>query len=90
MPLLPPTVSGPISECNGSVIVSGQRIGATISIFSGTTHVGGDAAFWGTQLHQLASPLNPGDLVFATQTLDGETSPDVPQEDRVQVQPVPA
>ena len=90
MSLLPPTVSEPISECNGSVIVSGQRVGATISIFSGTTHIGGDVAFWGTQLHQLPFPLNPGDLVFATQTLDGETSPDVPQEDRVQVQPVPA
>ena len=78
MPLLPPTVVGPISACNSSVRVQGQNIGANVDLFeSGSSSpIGGGVATWSDQAFPLNSgvQLTAGQTITATQTQDGQTS----------------
>jgi hypothetical protein len=90
MPLLPPNVLGPISECNQQLIVAGMLTGATVSIFSGQTQIGGGVASSGRQRFELNAPLTAGEGVHAGQEISGETSAPVPQNAWTEVQPAPS
>ena len=87
---LPPTVAGPISECNALVVLNQLRPGATVSIFADDTNIGGGIAISRGQLFDLTAPLTAGRLVHARQELGGEASLPMPLQDRTQVQAAPA
>ncbi|HEY6329120.1 MAG TPA: hypothetical protein VI756_07275 [Blastocatellia bacterium] len=88
MPLLPPTVIGPISVCNSSIRVQGQNIGATVDLFeSGSSNpIGGGTATLSDQVFPLNSglKLSAGQSITATQSQNGETSPPSPAPVAVQ------
>lgn len=90
MPLNPPTVIGPISECNDSIRVKGLRTGATVSIIMDGTSIGSGSASWPTETFPITTTLTAGRFVHARQELGGEISPAVPIIDRTEVQPAPA
>ncbi len=73
---LPPTVHGPIVPSSTNVLVSGALLGASIRVFTvGLDEVGATiAGANGNVLVPLHRTLNPGELVFATQTVGPETS----------------
>lgn len=58
MPLLPPRVDGPLSECSSSVEVEGQVTGATVELYMTgyAGSIGGGVAAWSDQTF----PLNGG------------------------------
>ncbi|HYM00534.1 MAG TPA: hypothetical protein VEZ90_16385, partial [Blastocatellia bacterium] len=91
MPLLPPTVIGPISVCNSSVRVRGQNIGATVHLFqSGNPNpIGGGVATWSDQPFPLSAgvQLAAGASITATQTLNDVTSPASPYPIQIQAKP---
>lgn len=89
MPLLPPRVIVPLSECSSKVRVQGQITGATVDIFADGVRVGGDTASWSNQLFPLDTgvTLTSGARITATQSLGGETSPQSPQPVEVQAKP---
>jgi hypothetical protein len=89
MPLLPPAVIGPLSECSSRVRVQGQLIGATVDIFSNGAHVATGTATWTDQIFPLlpGKTFPPGALVTATQKQAGSTSPPSPSPVMVQKKP---
>jgi hypothetical protein len=89
MPLLPPAVVGPLSECSSRVRVQGQLIGANVDIFSNGAHVGTGTATWTDQSFPLlpGKTLSPGAQVTATQTQAGSTSAPSPSPVIVQKKP---
>ena len=96
MPLLPPRVMGPISECNrgaGAVWVQGQLTGATVEILvDGVAGpVGGGIAAWSSQVFDLNAgvALAPGARVRARQKLGAEVSSASPDQSSVLVQKRP-
>ncbi|HKV41109.1 MAG TPA: hypothetical protein VJX67_18020, partial [Blastocatellia bacterium] len=78
MPLLSPIVVGPISECNSTIRVRGQNIGATVQLFQSgiPTPVGEGIATWSDQPFPLkaGAQLVAGASITATQIASGETS----------------
>jgi outer membrane protein assembly factor BamB len=77
MPLLPPTVVAPLSECSSSVRVEGQITGSTVEIHvTGTAgSIGGGVATWSDQAFPVApGSLTPGHTVQALQKLGPDTS----------------
>lgn len=75
--LSPLTVSSPLYECATAVSVQGFVPGAKIDIYAdNATHIGGGVsdAPWG-QSFSVNPPLVAGQLITATQTVDGVTSP---------------
>jgi hypothetical protein len=86
----PPTVDGPISECNESVRARGLLIGAAVSIFLDETNIGGGTATFPVQVFPITAALTAGHKVHARQELGGEASPAVPDEGRTEVTPAPA
>jgi hypothetical protein len=77
MPLLPPTVVAPLSECSSSVRVEGQLTGSTVEIhITGTAgSIGGGVATWSDQTFPIApGSLTPGHTVRALQKLGPDTS----------------
>ncbi|MBM3734254.1 MAG: DUF1929 domain-containing protein [Acidobacteria bacterium] len=87
MPLLPPRVVGPLSECSGRVRVQGQLTGSTVKVFAGANVVAQGVASWSDQTFALTTPLAPGDMVTATQTVGVETSINSPEAVEVQAKP---
>src|ERR1700732_5184300 len=89
MPLLPPAVVGPLSECSSRVRVQGQLIGATVDVYSNGAHVASGTATWPDQVFSLfpGKMLAPGANVTATQTVSGVTSPKSPSPVIVQKRP---
>jgi len=88
LPLLPPTVIGPISVCNSSVRVRGQNIGANVQLFQSGNEspIGGGVATWSDQPFPLKAgvKLTAGQSITATQTKDGVTSPASPSPIQIQ------
>jgi hypothetical protein len=76
MALLPPSVTGPLSECSSSVRVKGQVTGATVDLFSNGAHVGSGVATWSDQVFALNPnvSLAAGASVTATQKLGPDVS----------------
>jgi hypothetical protein len=89
MPLLPPAVIGPLSECSSRVRVQGQLIGATVDLFANLVHVGSGVATWSDQVFPLGGgvTLAPGSNVTATQSQSGSVSPPSPAPVTVQKKP---
>lgn len=89
MPLLPPTVVGPLSQCSPGVRVQGQLTGATVTIYSNGFQVGSGTANWSDQVFDLAAnvTLVPGAQVTARQTVGTEISPESPLPVVVQAKP---
>lgn len=74
--LSPPTVDPPLYECATALTVQGFVPGATIDVYAdSTTHIGGDVsdAPWGQSFH-VNPPLVAGQLITATQSIEGDTS----------------
>lgn len=77
MPLLPPKVVAPLSECSSSVRVEGQITGSTVEIHvTGTAgSIGGGVATWSDQTFPIApGSLLPGHTVQALQKLGPDQS----------------
>ncbi|MEU4301832.1 hypothetical protein [Kitasatospora aureofaciens] len=95
MPLLPPTVVGPLSECSTSVRVQNQLVGSTVTLLVNGSHtvggqlVGGGVATWPDQEFPLTPgvALHAGDQVAATQLLGGQVSAASAQPVAVQKEP---
>jgi hypothetical protein len=91
LPLLPPTVIGPISVCNSSVRVQGQNVGSTVQLFQtgNPAPIGGGVATLSDQVFGLNGgiQLAAGQSVTATQTQSGSTSPPSPSPVQVQSRP---
>ena len=90
MPLSPPRIIGPLSECSSGVIVEGQITGSMVEIFADGVSVGGDTATWASQRFPLNAgvSLAAGAKVTATQRtpIDG-TSAQSPEPIVVQAKP---
>jgi hypothetical protein len=73
--LSPPVVSRPLHECAESVYVHGFTPGATVRVYVDQTHQVGERTthFGGAEIG-LSRPLERGDDVTATQTVNGVTS----------------
>ncbi len=87
MPLLPPRVIGPLSECSGNVRVQGQLSGSTVAIFADGVPVGSGLASWSDQIFPLSASLAAGQRVTATQTVGMDTSLPSPEAIEVQAKP---
>ena len=87
MPLLPPRVIGPLSECSESVRVQGQLTGSTITIYADGVAVGSGTASWPDQTFVLSSSLAPGQKISATQNVGLDTSAPSPEVVEVQSRP---
>lgn len=87
MPLLPPRIIGPLSECSGSARVQGQITGSTVTIFANGAVVGTGTASWSDQTFPLTVPLAAGQQVTATQTVGLDVSPPSPEAVEVQAKP---
>jgi outer membrane protein assembly factor BamB len=78
MPLLPPRVVGPLSECSSSVRVEGQITGATVELFitGQAGSIGGGVADWSDQDFSFNAnvTLISGHTVQARQKLGPQTS----------------
>lgn len=88
MPLLPPTVIGPISVGSSSVRVRGQNVGARVDLFQtgNPEPIGGGVATWSDQPFPINAgvQLIAGQSITAAQTKDGETSPQSPSPIKLQ------
>ena len=89
MPLLPPQVVGPLSECSSHVRVQAQLTGSTVTIFADGAQVGSGVASWSDEVFPLNAgvTLNPGAKITANQVLGGQTSAQTPQPVIVQKKP---
>jgi Domain of unknown function (DUF1929) len=89
VPLLPPRVVAPLSECSSAVWIQGQVTGATVEIFADGSPVGSGVATWSDQLFALTAgvTLAAGAKVTARQTLGADTSPASPDPLAVQARP---
>lgn len=70
MPLLPPLIAGPLSECSRSVKVQGQLTGAHVKVYSGGRLVADGVAPWSDHDFPLlpGESLRPGEEVVAPRT----------------------
>lgn len=87
MPLLPPRVIGPLSECSTGVRVLGQLTNATVTVFADGAQVAQGVASWADQVFPLAAALSANQQVTATQTIGMETSIVSPESVEVQAKP---
>jgi hypothetical protein len=89
MPLLPPQVASPLSECSSHVRVQAQLTGSTVTLFADGAPVGGGVASWSDDVFPLNAGVNlaPGANITAKQAFAGETSPASPQPVVVQKKP---
>jgi len=74
MKLLPPTIIGPVSECNTKVQVKGQFNGAIVSIFAGDIVVGQRMAPTANELVPLNISLSAHQKLTVTQQLGSDVS----------------
>ncbi len=92
MPLMLPTVVGPLSELSSSIRVRGQVVGATITVESESRKVAQGVALSGDQRFPLLGgvTLSRHETLFAVQSIGGEQS-DIPSaSQRMPVAPAPA
>lgn len=89
MPLLPPTVVGPLSQCSPGARVQGQLTGATVTLYQNGVQVGSGSASWSDQVFDFAAnvTLVPGAKITARQTLGTEMSSESPLPVTVQAKP---
>jgi hypothetical protein len=89
MALLPPRVTGPLSECSTGVRVQGQITGSVVTVFADGIQVAQGTASWSNQIFTLAGggSLVAGAKVTATQAVGTETSIASPEYVEVQRQP---
>ena len=85
MPLLPPTVRGPLTPLSNRVFVDGVLSGATVDVYLDGVHLasGGPTASNTGTVSLFGASLTPGGQITATWTLDGETSPFSPHPETV-------
>lgn len=69
MPLLPPIVLGPLSECNRTVQVEGQLLGTLVRVYADGRLVAEGTATWSPQTFRLlpGERLNAAEGIVATQ-----------------------
>jgi hypothetical protein len=87
MPLLPPRVVGPLSECSSAVKVEAQLTGSTVTVRADGAVVASGVATGPSQVFALTAALGSGQQVTATQTIGMDTS--APSPDPVMVQKKP-
>lgn len=87
MPLLPPRVIGPLSECSGNVRVQGQLSGSAVTVFADGVSVGSGTASWPDQIIPLSASLTAGQQITATQAVGVEISLPSPEPIEVQAKP---
>lgn len=87
MPLLPPRVKGPLSECSDSVRVEAALTGALVEVLVAGGVVGSATSTGPEITVSLTAGLNPGDAVRARQTIGTDTSAASPDSVVVQAKP---
>ncbi len=78
MKLLAPKLVGPLSICSTSAEVQGNIAGASIEIKVGGTLASSHLSKWPGGLYPIGVPLQANQIVTASQSLNGNSSPDSP------------